>query len=132
MTTFINIKNFYLIYLYVIKNILSLCSQIKYMKDANKIVSEVTNYVNTFGDVHTEFIKSMESEHRTLQQSFTRLCLKWIEHVGSEEYRYDLRNEQSHKTCRLIMELFRDYQGLTYDGVTLEIMSKPSGLLVTI
>lgn len=102
------------------------------MRDAKKIVSEVTDYVNTFGDVHTEFVKSMETEHRTLQQSFTRLCLKWIEHVASEEYRYDLRNEQSHQTCKLIMELFKDYQGLTYDGATLEMMCRPSGHLGTI
>ena len=102
------------------------------MRDAKNMVSEMTDYVNTFGDVHTEFVKSMEMEHRTLQQSFTRLCLKWIEHVASEEYRYDLRNEQSHQTCKLMMDLFRDYQGLTFDGATLEMMSKPSGHLGTI
>ena len=102
------------------------------MSDAKKIVSNLTEYVNTFGDVHTEFIKNMETEHRTLQQSFTKLCLKWIEHVGSSEYRFDDRNKQSHETCRLMLELFKDYQGLTYDGATLEMMSRPSGFLGTI
>jgi hypothetical protein len=102
------------------------------MSDAKKIVSNLTDYVNTFGDVHTEFIKNMETEHRTLQQSFTKLCLKWIEHVGSSEYRFDDRNKQSHETCRLMLELFKDYQGLTYDGATLEMMSRPSGFLGTI
>lgn len=99
------------------------------MSNSQQLVSEMTNYVNKFGDVHTDFIKNMEFEHRTLQQAFTRLCLKWIEHVSSPEYRYDLRNQQSHETCKLMMELFRDYQGLTYDGATLEMMSKPSGYL---
>lgn len=102
------------------------------MRDAKKVVSEMTDYVNTFGDVHTEFVKSMEMEHRTLQQSFTKLCLKWMEHVASSEYRFDDRNKQSHETCKLMMELFRDYQGLTFDGATLEMMSKPSGHLGTI
>jgi hypothetical protein len=102
------------------------------MKDSKQVVSNITDYVNTFGDVHAEFIKNMEMEHRTLQQSFTRLCLKWIEHVSSPEYRTDARNQQSQDTCRLMMDLFRDYQGLTYDGVTLEIMSKPSGFLSSI
>ena len=102
------------------------------MSDAKKIVSNLTDYVNTFGDVHTEFIINMETEHRTLQQSFTKLCLKWIEHVGSSEYRFDDRNKQSHETCRLMLELFKDYQGLTYDGATLEMMSRPSGFLGTI
>jgi hypothetical protein len=120
------------LFLYLENTIIFVPSNKHKMRDAKQIVSEVTNYVNTFGDVHTEFIKSMEVEHRTLQQSFTRLCLKWIEHVASEEYRHDLRNEQAHKTCKLMMELFRDYQGLTYDGATLEMMSKPSGYLSTI
>ena len=102
------------------------------MKDSKKVVSDLTDYVNTFGDVHTEFIKNMETEHRTLQQSFTKLCLKWMEHVGSSEYRFDDRNKQSHETCRLMLELFKDYQGLTYDGATLEMMSRPSGFLGTI
>lgn len=102
------------------------------MSDAKKIVSNLTDYVNTFGDTHTEFIKNMETEHRTLQQSFTKLCLKWMEHVGSSEYRFDDRNKQSHETCRLMLELFKDYQGLTYDGATLEMMSRPSGFLGTI
>lgn len=102
------------------------------MKDTKEIVSNLTDYVNTFGDVHTEFIKNMETEHRTLQQSFTRLCLKWIEHVGSPEYRTDARNQQSQDTCRLMMDLFRDYQGLTYNGPTLEIMSQPSRLLTSV
>jgi hypothetical protein len=31
-----------------------------------------------------------------------------------------------------MMDLFRDYQGLTFDGATLEMMSKPSGHLGTI
>lgn len=104
----------------------------KHMEKSKEIVNNLTDYVNTFGDVHTEFIKIMETEHRTLQQSFTRLCLKWIEHVASEKYRYDLRNQQSHETCKLMMELFKDYQGLTYDGATLEMMSKPSGYLSSI
>lgn len=102
------------------------------MRDSKKMVSDLTNYVNTFGDVHTEFIKNMEVEHRTLQQSFTRLCLKWLEHVASEEYSYDLRNEQSHKTCKLIMKLFKDHHSLKYNGSTLELFSKPSNGLGTI
>ena len=99
------------------------------MNNSKKIVSDITDYVNSFGDVHTEFIKSMESEHRTLQQSFTRLCLKWIEHVASNEYHYDLRNQQSHELCKLLLTLFKDHQGLTFNGATLEMMSKPSGHL---
>jgi hypothetical protein len=99
------------------------------MENSKKIVSDITDYVNSFGDVHTEFIQNMRSEHRTLQQSFTRLCLKWIEFVGSDEYSFDMRNQQSHEICFLLLKLFKENQGLKYTGSTLEIMSKPSGHL---
>lgn len=40
------------------------------------IVAEMTDYVNTFNlERNQEFCQKMSHEHRTLQQSFTRLCL---------------------------------------------------------
>jgi len=74
--------------------------------DVNKLVEEITNYVNTFSLKPEEFTDSMSRQHRTLQQSFTRLCLKWIEYCGSEEYRYDPRNEGSHDICKQMVEAF--------------------------
>jgi hypothetical protein len=49
----------------------------------------------------------MGKDHRTLQQSFTKLCLKWIEYVGSEEYHFDGRNQDSHETCKKLVEGFQ-------------------------
>jgi len=92
-----------------------------------ELVQEITDYVNTFGDKSKEFNKSMSCEHRTLQQSFTRLCLSWIEHIASNEYLVDGRNEQSQKIAQQLLEGFKDKQIKEgYTGSSLESMSKPS------
>lgn len=76
--------------------------------DAKELVGEITNYVNSFSLKSDEFITAMSHEHRTLQQSFTRLCLKWIEHCASDEYRFDPRNEASHETSKTLIEAYKD------------------------
>jgi hypothetical protein len=75
--------------------------------DTQVLVNEITNFVNTFSLKSDEFTAEMSREHRTLQQSFTRLCLAWIEHCASDDYRYDLRNEDSHTICKTLVESFR-------------------------
>lgn len=108
------------------------------MKKATKdLVQEITDYLNTFDDKGNDFCQAMSCEHRTLQQSFTKLCLQWLEHCASDEYRFDLRNEDSHKISKELIELFRELfelfrdkqikQGFT--GETLKLMSKPSGYM---
>ena len=68
-----------------------------------KIVDQITAYVNSMSLHPEKFNKAMSNEHRTLQQSFTKLCLQWIEYVASDEYRYDGRNEASYKTAALLV-----------------------------
>lgn len=75
--------------------------------DVNQLVEEITNYVNTMSLKPEEFTDSMSRQHRTLQQSFTRLCLKWIEYCASEEYRYDARNEAAHEICNDMIVAFK-------------------------
>jgi|688.fasta_scaffold992589_2 hypothetical protein len=99
-------------------------------KSTKELVQEITDYLNTFNSKEKEFCEAMSCEHRTLQQSFTKLCLQWIEHCASDEYRIDGRNEQSQKIARELLEGFKDKQikeGFT--GETLKLMSKPSGYL---
>ena len=67
-------------------------------------VKVMTDFVNNYGHDPKEFAKMMEREHRTLQQSFTKLCLKWIEHIAQEEYRTDGRNEDSKKTAQKLLQ----------------------------
>jgi len=76
--------------------------------DVNQLVEEITNYVNTMSLNSDKFVESMSQQHRTLQQSFTRLCLKWIEYCASDEYTYDPRNEATHEISKKLIEAFMD------------------------
>lgn len=100
------------------------------MKTTKELVNDITDYVNTFSNKGEEFCKVMSVEHRTLQQSFTKLCLTWLEHCAKDEYQTDLRNEDSKKIAKELMEAFREKKMKEgYTGETLELMSKPSGYL---
>jgi hypothetical protein len=78
-------------------------------KTGKEMASEMTDFVNTFSnDSKKEFVQAMSNEHRTLQQSFTRLCLEWIEHCASMDYRTDGRNESTHQVCKAMVETFKE------------------------
>ena len=72
----------------------------------DKIVDQITAYVNSMSLHPEKFNKAMSNEHRTLQQSFTKLCMQWLEHVASDDYRYDGRNEASHAICEELLKKF--------------------------
>jgi hypothetical protein len=84
---------------------------------AKEVVNNVTDYLNSFSNKNKEFIAEMNREHRTLQQSFTKLCLEWLENCASEDYNFDGRNEASHKIANVMVEGFHDAKAT---------MSKPS------
>ena len=78
-------------------------------KTGKEMAGEMTDFVNTFStEPRTEFIKAMANEHRTLQQSFTRLCLDWIEHCATQEYRTDGRNESTHQMCKALVQAYKE------------------------
>lgn len=80
-------------------------------KTGKEMANEMTDFVNTYSnEPRKEFIQAMASEHRTLQQSFTRLCLEWIEHCASEDYRTDDRNQSSHATCKAMVQAYKEKQ----------------------
>jgi hypothetical protein len=77
------------------------------LKDrSEKIVDDLASLVNSMSFKPDYFIEAMGREHRTLQQSFTKLCLQWIEYVGHNGYPHDGRNEASHQVCHGIVKLF--------------------------
>lgn len=103
------------------------------MKQAKELVQEITDYVNSFNDKGIEFCSAMSVEHRTLQQSFTKLCLQWIEFISSDLYRTDARNEQSKKIAQELLQGFKELKKKEgWTGDTLEFMSKPSGYMACI
>lgn len=55
------------------------------------------------------FVERMGSEHRTLQQGFTRLCRSWLEHLAAlPENWYDARNEASVLYARRVIKATGD------------------------
>ena len=76
------------------------------MKDAkNKENAQmVAEMLNSFTFDYEGFCKAMSNEHRTLQQSFTRLCIHWLCTCASDEYRYDGRNEASHERAMALID----------------------------
>jgi hypothetical protein len=95
--------------------------------NTKEVVQTMSNFVNSYSRTHEEFCTEMSKEHRTLQQSFTRLCLQWIEHVASDEYRTDGRNMGSQIVARELLKGFEEQKILEgYTGSSLESMSKPS------
>jgi hypothetical protein len=79
-------------------------------KSAESAAEFMENFVNNFSCPKREFIKLMSNKHRTLQQSFTKLCLEWIETVASPEYTYDGRNEGSHRICKRLLDNSKSIQ----------------------
>jgi len=84
---------------------------------AKEVVTNVTDYLNSFSNKNKDFIAEMSREHRTLQQNFTKLCMEWLEHCASNDYHFDGRNEASHKVSKEMVEGFQDAKGT---------LSKPS------
>lgn len=73
-------------------------------KTPQEMQKEMADFLNTFNDSKLEqFVKEMAKEHRTLQQSFTKLCMMWIKALaGTNDY--DGRNEDSVLLARKIIE----------------------------
>lgn len=67
-------------------------------------VEQVSSMLNSFTFDYDGFCKEMCKEHRTLQQSFTRLCIYWLATCASDEYRYDGRNEASHEIAKALID----------------------------
>lgn len=67
-------------------------------------VRKVSDMLNNMSFDPEGFCKEMTKEHRTLQQSFTRLCIYWLCTCASDEYRYDGRNEASHEIAKALIE----------------------------
>ena len=46
--------------------------------------------------------------HRTLQQSIWRMLRAMIEVYGSEDFRYDLRNQASHEEAKAMLDYLKE------------------------
>ena len=76
-----------------------------------ELAEAITDFVNSSNkEKHQEFIESFSWQHRTLQQSAFGLMLKTIEHMASENYQTDARNEDSKKVAQTIIKGFKTAQ----------------------
>ena len=75
-------------------------------KTAPGLVRLMASFVNTTSKIATEaFVDEMSREHRTIQQSFTRLCVAWLMHLGLDVHeQYDDRNAASVRLGRAFVE----------------------------
>jgi hypothetical protein len=78
------------------------------IKQAEEIVHKLEDFANSFitGKFEEHFADMITSCHRTIQQNIFRLFLptikKWAR--AYEENRYDLRNEDTVKTCKKMID----------------------------
>lgn len=74
--------------------------------NAATAVSNIVNYSGGTGI--NAFLEQMSKDHRTLQQSFTRMCLQWLEQVAERKGPQftDLRNEKSQQISEQLMDGF--------------------------
>lgn len=68
-----------------------------------ELVKNISGALNSFSFNYDEFCRNMGKEHRTLQQSFTRLCIYWLRYCAKLE-NYDGRNEESVRVGKIVTE----------------------------
>lgn len=72
---------------------------------SKKNAETIGNMANSFSFNVSEICKYIAMyEHRTIQQTITRFCIEWLRTCASEDYGYDLRNEQSHKVAKELLD----------------------------
>ncbi len=97
------------------------------MSETNKgleLAQQLGDYVNTSSNREktADFIDGFCRQHRTLQQSSSRLILALIEHMASDAYRTDLRNEAAQKVAKKLLAGFKHetYKELLNQGCSEE------------
>lgn len=73
----------------------------------------IEDYFNSFSSKEKAFALEMSKKHRTLQQSFTKAVLVWLEHIAvpfkwegnvATGYSVDGRNEASQQTAQKLLK----------------------------
>lgn len=73
-----------------------------------ELAEAITDFVNSSNkEKNKEFVEAFSCQHRTLQQSAFGLMLQTIEHMVSENYHTDARNEDSKKVAQTLMKGFK-------------------------
>ena len=83
--------------------------------------NEISDLMNNMMFDYEGFCKEMSNHHRTLQQSFTKLCFEWIKYCASDEYRSDPRNQHAKNMCKEVVNAYNNdhtrTSELTFDNI---------------
>lgn len=71
-----------------------------------ELANACTNYVNSFSCKEKDFAEAMSRQHRTLQQSFTRMIVAYLCMQAQETD--DLRNQSSIEFSKKVIKLLED------------------------
>jgi hypothetical protein len=75
-------------------------------KTAQEMAEAITSHLNNFSRQPTEeLVEALLWQHRMLQQSFSRFCLRWFERLAEAPYGHDLRNEASVRLAQEIEQI---------------------------
>lgn len=72
-------------------------------ENPEQLATTIADSINYLSFDAMPFCNSMSTQHRTLQQSFTRLCFAWIKFVASDNYETDARNFAAKEKCKEIV-----------------------------
>lgn len=73
-----------------------------------ELANVMSDYANSYSrNKGKEFIEGFCRQHRTLQQSMFRMMLEVVEHVASDEYQTDGRNEASKDMAKKLIKGFK-------------------------
>ena len=76
--------------------------------NGKEVAQAVSGLVNSYGNSERkEFIEAMARDHRSLQQSFTRLCVDWFKKLTTQSH--DLRNEESVKLAKELLPILEQH-----------------------
>lgn len=76
-----------------------------------EMADAMTDFLNTYNSPTEDFMQCMKSQHRTLQQRFTEVCIGWLLECAKEDFRTDPRNEASKIVSKKIKEAFELKEG---------------------
>lgn len=80
-----------------------------------ELAEALTDFVNSSNkEKYQEFIEIFSWQHKTLQQSAVGLMLQTIEHIASDNYHTDGRNEDSKKVAQTLMKGFKVAQAAQF------------------
>ena len=75
-----------------------------------EVAEKVSDFVNSaFGSERVDFVETVVSDHRTLQQDMFKMFLGCIQEwaVAHDNDRYDARNEYTVKASKVMMEALK-------------------------